>query len=371
MIEFLDLKKVTASFEPELSRAVQRTVMSGHYLLGPEVERFERSYSEYIGTTHAVACGSGLDALILMLQALIIRNRLSPGDEVIVPANTYIATILAITECGLRPVLAEPSLETLEIDAEKLEALVSPRTRALMMVHLYGRCACSEELLEFCNLHNLILLEDNAQSHGCRYGEKRTGSLGVAAAHSFYPGKNLGALGDGGAVTTSDKDLADIVRALANYGSHKKYVFKYCGRNSRLDELQAAVLNVKLPRLDADNDARRAIARIYLDNIRNPLLRVPSTPDMDANVFHLFPIFCDCRDILQQFLAANGVKTLIHYPIPPHRQECYAGEKYRDWSRPELPVTEEMHRTELSLPISPVMTDVQALEVVRLLNKFS
>lgn len=363
MIKFLDLERVTASHGAEINEAVSRVVNSGWYLQGEENRRFERNFADFIGGSHAVGCANGLDALILTFRALIELGRLNPGDEVIVPANTYIASILGITENGLTPVLVEPDPVTLQLDPARAAEAVTPRTRAMLLVHLYGRCAFSDEIGKICHDNDLLLIEDNAQAHGCMFGDRRTGSLGLAGCHSFYPGKNLGALGDGGAVTTCDAELAETIRTLANYGSSKKYVFKYCGRNSRLDEIQAAVLDVKLKYLDEDNDKRRAIARIFLDEIGNPAVTIPPTPDMSANVFHLFPILCDRRDELQKYLADHGVQTLIHYPIPPHKQNCY-----KEWAHLPLPITDDIHRRELSLPISPVMTPEEAREVVRLIN---
>ncbi len=365
MIKFLDLEKVTAAHGDEILSAVNRAVNSGWYLQGGENAAFEKDYAEFIGTKYAVGCANGLDALILILRAYIEMGAMKPGDEVIVPANTYIATILAITENGLVPVLVEPDLKTYQIDPERIEEAITERTRALMIVHLYGQTAYTEKIGEICRRHNLKLIEDNAQAHGCLYCRRRTGSLGDAAAHSFYPGKNLGALGDGGAVTTDDSELASTVRALANYGSTRKYVFKYQGRNSRLDEIQAAVLSAKLKFLDEDNDKRRAIARRYVGEIRNPHIILPHVEDWDANVFHIFPIRSPHRDKLQKYLADNGVQTLIHYPIPPHKQECYP-----EWNDRSYPITERIHAEELSLPISPVMTPGEVTEVIRLLNLF-
>lgn len=365
MIKFLDLKKVNAAHGDEIDKAVSRAVNSGWYLQGRETARFEQEFAGYIGTRHAVGVASGLDALTLIFQALIETGRLRRGDEVIVPANTFIATILAITETGLVPRLVEPDPVTLLIDEARIEEAVSKRTRALMTVHLYGRCAYGPRMEDICRGHGLMLLEDNAQAHGCLYEGRRTGSLSVAAGHSFYPGKNLGAMGDAGAVTTDDTELAATIRALANYGSQEKYIFKYRGRNSRLDEIQAAVLGAKLRHLDADNDRRRDIASIYYEGIRHPDIEIPPTPDMSRNVFHIFPILTDRRDELQQYLHENGVQTLIHYPVPPHRQECYP-----NLAGLSLPVTESIHARELSLPISPVLSHEEAREVVRLLNEF-
>lgn len=363
MIPFLSLKDVAAHYGDEINEAVARVVNSGWYLQGEENHHFEQDYAEYIGTKYAVGCANGLDALIWIFRAYVELGVMQPGDEVIVPANTYIATILAITENGLKPVLVEPRFDTLEIDDENIEERITPKTKAICIVHLYGRCAYTEKIGALCSQYGLKLVEDNAQAHGCRYQEQRTGSLGDAAGHSFYPGKNLGALGDGGAVTTNDKALADLVRTLANYGSEKKYVFGYRGRNSRLDEIQAAVLDVKLRHLDDDNAHRQAIAAYYFENINNPLLKLPLQLNDAQNVYHIFPVFCERRDELQAYLTENGVQTLIHYPIPPHKQRCYL-----EWNGIELPITEKIHREELSLPISPVLSREDAKQVVELLN---
>jgi dTDP-4-amino-4,6-dideoxygalactose transaminase/very-short-patch-repair endonuclease len=529
-IPFLSLKDVTAKYADEIHEAVQRVVDSGWYLQGKENEQFEQHYAEYIGSKHCIGCANGLDALIWIFRAYIELGVMQPGDEVIVPANTYIATILAITENNLVPVLVEPNPETLQIDDTLIEERITARTKAICIVHLYGRLACTQHILDLCEKYNLKLVEDNAQAHGCAYvapqspkGEavvtkagidmadpvyyptlkkraaemranptdaenilwnalseqklgykirrqhivsqyildfayldkrlaieldggyhndadqqhddavrtknletlgwhvlrftndevynnldevlssikaaiqtatatspsgdcgagwlRKTGSLGSAAGHSFYPGKNLGALGDGGAVTTDDDELAAAIRALANYGSQKKYVFKYTGRNSRLDEIQAAVLDVKLRHLDEDLKARQAIAAYYYDNINNPLITLPTRLSDTENVYHLFPILVtstspigDCgasslRDKLQKYLAENGVGTVIHYPIAPHKQECYANVA---WNTPQLslPITENIADSELSLPISPTMTLDEVKEIVRLVNEW-
>ena len=365
MIPFLLLKKVTAQHHEELIEAVSRVVDSGWYLQGEENKRFEENYAKYIGTDHCVGVGNGLDALIWIYRAYIEMGVMKPGDEVIVPANTYIASILAITENNLVPVLVEPRPETFEIDDDRIEAAISDRTKSILIVHLYGRCAYTDKIGDLCMKYNLKLVEDNAQAHGCQFRDKRTGSLGDAAGHSFYPGKNLGALGDAGAVTTDDKDLADCIRALANYGSQKKYVFKYKGKNSRLDEIHAAVLDVKLRHLDEDNKHRQEIAKFYYENINNPLIKLPMRLNDENNVYHIFPVLSERRDELQQYLTENGVQTLIHYPIPPHKQECY-----QEWNNLSLPITERIHFQELSLPISPVMTLNEARQVVALLNSF-
>ena len=365
MIKFLDLQKITAKYADEIHEAVSRVVDSGWYLQGEENERFEQHYAEYIGTKHCVGCANGLDALIWIYRAYIEMGVMQPGDEVIVPANTYIASILAITENGLKPVLVEPRLDTLEIDDDRIEEAITERTRSILLVHLYGRCAYTEKIGEICRKHGLKLVEDNAQAHGCNSQLSKTGSLGDAAGHSFYPGKNLGAFGDGGAVTTNDKELADTVRALANYGSQKKYVFKYQGRNSRLDEIQAAVLDVKLRHLDEDNAHRQEIANYYYEHIQHPLITLPQRLPDANNVYHLFPVLVadGQRDALQAFLAENGIQTLIHYPIPPHKQECY-----KAWNHQSFPITEQIAAQELSLPISPVMTLEEAKLALDLLN---
>ena len=403
-IPFLSLKNVTAKYADEIHKAVLRVVDSGWYLQGKENEQFEKHYAEYIGTKHCIGCANGLDALIWIFRAYIEVGVMKPGDEVIVPANTYIATILAITENGLIPVLVEPRKDTLQIDDSLIEERITERTKAICIVHLYGRLAYTEKIGELCKKYNLKLVEDNAQAHGCKFeakGErleakgneyKRTGSLGDAAGHSFYPGKNLGALGDGGAVTTDDDELAATIRALANYGSQKKYVFKYTGRNSRLDEIQAAVLDVKLRHLDEDLKARQMIADYYYDYIDNPLVELPVRLPHENNVYHLFPILaypkslpkgkdlnawetfsketCALRNELQKYLEAHGVGTVIHYPIPPHLQECYANHPSLQGRAGERLVTEFLANAELSLPISPTMSLSQAEEVVRLINEW-
>ncbi len=364
MIKFLDLKAVTDLHRDELEEAARRVVDSGWYLQGEENRRFEQAYAEYIGTRHCVGVANGLDALILIIRAWREMGILQEGDEIIVPANTYIASILAITENGMKAVLVEPDIRTLEIDDRLIEQAITPRTKAVMIVHLYGRCAYTERIGALCRERGLKLIEDNAQAHGCRFtDERRTGSLGDAAGHSFYPGKNLGAFGDGGAVTTDDEELAATVRTLANYGSSRKYIFDYIGRNSRLDEIQAAVLGVKLQYLDEDNEKRRVIARRYLEGVRHPDITLPRVDDWDGNVFHIFPILSPRRDELQQYLKDNGVQTLIHYPIPPHKQQCYAS-----WNPLSFPITERIHREELSLPMSPAMTPKETEAVIRILN---
>lgn len=378
-IPFLSLKDVTALHGAEINEAVTRVVNNGWYLQGKENEQFEKDYSEFIGCKHTIGCANGLDALIWIFRAYIEMGEMKAGDEVLVPANTYIATTLSITENGLVPVCIEPKPNTLEIDDDLIEAAITPRTKAIAIVHLYGRIAYTDKIGEICKKYNLKLIEDCAQSHGCKYVDGRvTGNIGDAAGHSFYPGKNLGALGDGGAVTTNDPELAAAVRALANYGSQRKYVFKYSGRNSRLDEIQAAVLDVKLKYLVEDNAKRKVVAHYYYKHINNPLITLPDLLPDEQNVYHLFPIIISGkdastglsnRDRLHDYLEENGVGTVCHYPIAPHKQECYAKEA---WNIPQLslPITERLADEELSLPIGPAITLEEVAQVVELINKF-
>ena len=400
MIPFLSLKEVTALHGAEINEAVCRVVKGGWYLQGKENERFEADYARFIGTRFCVGCANGLDALFLIFRAYLEMGVMQPGDEVIVPAHTYIATILAITENGLKPVLVEPKRNTLEMDDDRIEEVISPKTRAICIVHLYGRNAYTEKIGALCKKYHLKLVEDCAQAHGAKVkvsgerlevrgerlevrgerleviGERLevrvTGSIGDVAGHSFYPGKNLGALGDGGAVTTNDQELAAVIRALANYGSQKKYVFKYAGRNSRLDEIQAAVLDVKLKYLEEDNEHRRVVAHYYYEHINHPLVSLPDLLPDEQNVYHLFPILVSGgkRDALQAYLAANGVESLIHYPIAPHQQECYANAA---WNMPRLhlPVTERIANEELSIPMGPALSLEDAKRVVEVVNCFT
>lgn len=365
MVKFLDLQKVTQKYSKEVHKAISRVVDSGWYLQGKENEAFEIDYANYIGTKYAIGCANGLDALIWIFRAYIEMGVMKIGDEIIVPANTYIASILAISENGLKPVLVEPDIQTYQIDDSKIEMSITRRTKGILIVHLYGQCAYTEKIGDLCKKYDLKLIEDNAQAHGCKFHGKKTGSLGDAAGHSFYPGKNLGAFGDAGAVTTNDDELANLVRAVANYGSYKKYVFKYCGRNSRLDEIQAAVLGVKLKYLDEDVAARKEVAKYYIKNITNTQIVTPIVADWDAHVFHIFPILCKQRDKLQKYLSENGIQTIIHYPVPPHKQECY-----KEWNDISFPITEQIHNEELSLPISPVLDLDELAYVVKIINKY-
>lgn len=415
MLKFLDLKTLNSSYEPELSKAVKRVIDSGLYLHGDEVKNFENEYGMYIGTKHCIGVGNGLDALRLILRAYIELNFMKEEDEVIVPANTFIASILAITENRLKPVLVEPDINTYNLNISLIEQFITQRTKAIMIVHLYGQACWSQQLEEVAKKYNLKIIEDNAQAAGAivpsskfalsgfnnsTFGPhtpdsinyKRTGSLGDAAGHSFYPGKNLGALGDGGAVTTNDDKLAGVVRALANYGSLVKYINNYQGLNSRLDEIQAAVLRVKLRRLDEDNHRRNKIAQYYLENIIHPdvVLPTPCKPEtrtkkteLDmrhigsdklnfnigglklSNVWHLFIIRHPKRNALQKYLADNGIQTIIHYPIPPHKQKAF-----REWTVISLPITELIHNQVLSLPINQIMTDQEVIAVTECINYF-
>lgn len=363
MIKFLDLGAINQRFRLEIDAALARFLDSGWYILGKENEKFCRDFAAYCGTAHCVGVANGLDALDLIIKAYSFPA----GSEIIVPANTYIASILPITGNGLVPILVEPDIHTYNIDLAKIEPAITPRTRAIMLVHLYGQAVDIVPVRKLAKKYNLQIIEDCAQGHGAYYPgtEQRVGSLGDAAAFSFYPTKNLGALGDGGAVVTNDAALSEKIAALRNYGSQKKYVNIYQGINSRLDEVQAAVLSVKLPYLDRDNARRREIANYYLQHINNPLLILPQAAAENSHIWHAFVLRTPQRDRLQEYLTANGIGTLIYYPIPPHRQECYP--ELAHW---QLPLTEQIHREVLSIPLSPVLTDAEAAEVVRVLNAY-
>ena len=365
MIDFLSLQKITQMHAHEIHDAVSSVIDSGWYLQGNQNKKFEDNYSKYIGTNHCIGVANGLDALRLIMKAYIELGIIKKGDEVIVPANTFIASILAITDNGLIPVLVEPDINTFQIDDSKIEEVITSKTKAIMIVHLYGQCSYTDKIGEICKKHNLKLIEDNAQSVGCKFKNKRTGSLGDAAGHSFYPGKNLGAFGDAGAVTTDDDELANMVRLLGNYGSPIKYQFDYKGLNSRLNEIQAAVLGVKLKYIEKDNNRRKDVAKCYLERIRNDKIILPIVQDWNAHVFHLFPILCERRNELQHYLIENGIETLIHYPIPPHKQKAYT-----EFNNLTFPITEKIHAEELSLPISQVITDMEIEKVISAVNSF-
>ncbi len=365
MIKFLDLKKITQKNNEEIKEAVNRVIESGRYLLGNEVKEFEGNFAAYCGTQHCIGVASGLDALSLILRGYIETGVIREGEEVIVPANTFIASIMAISQNGLIPILVEPDINTYNICPDKIEAAITPKTKALMIVHLYGQCAYNEQIQNICNHYNLKIIEDNAQSQGALYKGKKTGSLGNAAGTSFYPGKNLGALGDAGAVTTDDRELAEVIRALANYGSKVKYTCEYIGLNSRLDEIQAAILSVKLKYLDEDNQKRRTIASKYLKQISNLKIILPKLNDEQSHVWHLFVIRTDKREKLQRYLLQHGVETLIHYPIAPHKQRAY-----KNLVNLSLPVTEKIHDEVLSLPVGPVMTEENVNQVTMIINNY-
>jgi len=356
MINFLDLKKINNQYSEEIQNSIKRVLDSGWYLLGDETKSFEYEFSEFVGVKHTIGVANGLDALRIIFRAYLELGLMSEGDEVIVPANTYIASILAISDNSLKPVLVEPDINTYNINPDLIEASITEKTKAIMIVHLYGQNAYYEKIGEICKKYNLKLIEDCAQAQGACFKNRRVGSLGDAAGFSFYPGKNLGALGDAGAITTNDDELADLCRALGNYGSHKKYENIYKGFNSRLDEIQAAILRVKLKYLDIDNQKRREVAQYYLDNIKNDNIILPkifnyqfSIINYNEHVWHLFVIRTKERDKLQKYLSENGIETLIHYPIPPHKQLAF--KEFNDWS---LPITDMIHKEVLSLPISPV-----------------
>lgn len=366
MIKFLDLQKINLSHQAEIEERLLNTFRSGWYLLGNEVKSFEENLANYIGVRHAIGVANGLDALRLILRAYVELGIMQKGDEIIVPANTYIASILAISDNELVPVLVEPSLENYNIDIDKIEEKITSKTKGILIVHLYGRVIFSEKLIEIAKKHQLKIIEDNAQSIGAKWNNINTGNLGNAAGFSFYPGKNLGALGDAGGITTNDETLAKTIRALANYGSDQKYVNSYQGLNSRLDEIQAAVLDVKLKYIDAENNRRKEIATRYIAEIKNPHIILPENPsDTAEHVWHIFVIRTENREKLQNYLTKNGVQTLIHYPIPPHKQQAY-----KEWNNLSYPISEKIHSEVLSLPIGPAMTINEVSFVVQKLNEY-
>lgn len=364
-IPFLSLKDVNGRLREEIDSAIRRVLDSGSYIRGAECEAFESEFAGYCGTKHAVGVGNGLDALILTLKAYIELGRIPPGSEVIVPSNTFIATILAVSEAGLVPALVEPRIETANIDPGLIERSISGRTSAILAVHLYGRAAEAGRIREIADRRGLLFIEDAAQAHGAAIDGRRVGSFGDAACFSFYPGKNLGGIGDGGAVTTDDDGIARMVRMIANYGSEEKYVHALKGVNSRLDEIQAAVLRIRLARLNEDNERRRKIAADYIEGIKNPRIELPIPGIAEECVWHLFVIRCDARDDVAAFLASRGIQTGIHYPTPPHRQGAY-----HEWADRSYPVAESIHTRALSLPMSPCLTDEEVSRIVDAINCF-
>lgn len=365
MIKFLDLQLINTQYAQELKEAANRVIDSGWYLMGKELESFENNYAEFCGTRHALGVANGLDALRLIFKAYIEMGVMQKGDEVIVPANTYIASVLAISDNGLTPVFVEPNINTYNLDSSKIETAITSNTKAILTVHLYGQNSCDDQMLAICKQYNLKLVEDSAQSHGSKWNGKVMGSIGDAAGHSFYPGKNLGALGDAGAVTTNDEILAKTIGALRNYGSHKKYENIYQGLNSRLDEIQAAFLNVKLKHIQKDIFGRRSVASYYLEHIKNPAITLPQLLNEEGHVWHLFVIRTTKREELYKYLQDNGVETIIHYPIPPYKQKCY-----KEFNSMCFELTEQIHNEVLSLPISPVLDQKELVKIVELINNF-
>ncbi|MCS3532428.1 DegT/DnrJ/EryC1/StrS aminotransferase family protein [Chryseobacterium sp. JUb7] len=366
MIKFLDLQKVNLQYQEEIEAKLLEVFRSGWYLMGGQLTNFEQNFNNYIGAKHSIGVANGLDALRLILRAYIELGIMSKDDEIIVPSNTYIASILAISDNGLVPVLAEPDIDNYNIDISKIEKKITSKTKGILIVHLYGRIVFSEELEQLAQKYSLKIIEDNAQTIGAEWKGKKSGNLGDAAGFSFYPGKNLGALGDAGAVTTNDEELAKTIRALANYGSNQKYVNIYQGLNSRLDEIQAAVLDVKLKYIDEENTVRRNIAKRYIGEISNPKIILPENPENEReHVWHVFIIRTENREALQAYLTENGIQTLIHYPIPPHRQQAY-----KEWNDMSFPISEKIHQEVLSLPISPVMSDEEVNKIIEIINKF-
>jgi len=365
MIKFLDLKKLNAQYEQELKEAAVRVIDSGWYLIGKELEGFEKNYASFCQVNHCLGVANGLDALRLIFKAYLELGVMNEGDEILVPANTYVASVLAISDNNLTPVFVEPNSETYNLDANKLEEAITSKTKAILTVHLYGQNSINQQLLDICKKHNLKLIEDSAQSHGATWQGKVMGSIGDATGHSFYPGKNLGALGDAGAITTNDKELAKVISALRNYGSHVKYENKYQGLNSRLDEIQAAFLNVKLKYIEKDIEGRRRVANYYLENIKNPKIQLPKVENQDGHVWHLFVVRISERDKFQKYMNENEIQTLIHYPIPPHKQEAY-----QEYNGLHLPITELIHKEVLSLPLSAMMTDSELETIVKAVNQY-
>lgn len=366
MIRFLDLQKINSQYADEMKSVSAEIIDSGCYLHGKKQDNFEKSFAEYLGSDYVIGTSNGLDALRLIFRAYLELGVMKPNDEIIVPANTYIASILAITDNQLKPVLVEPNISTYNIDVTLIEKYINERTKAIMPVHLYGRICWSKEIEMLAKKYHLKVIEDNAQAVGAVINGVKSGNLGDAAGHSFYPGKNIGALGDAGAVSTNDDKLAEVVRCIANYGSDKKYYNTFKGLNCRMDELQAAFLNIKLKYIDKENDKRREIADYYIDSITNQKIVLPINPiNEKEHVWHLFVIRSEERDRLQSYLTDNNIQTLIHYPVPPHKQQAFV-----EWNNDCFPLTEKIHDEVLSLPISPVMTKDEILTVKEKINRF-
>lgn len=365
MIKFLDLYKINQQYRKEIDKAIKQILDSGYYILGKEVKTFETNFANYIGTKYCIGTGNGLEALSLIIKGYKELGVLKDSDEIIVPANTFIASILAISQNNLTPVLVEPDINTYNINPDLIEEKITKKTKAIMIVHLYGQTVKMDKIWKLVKKYNLKIIEDSAQAHGAKYKNKMVGNLGDASGFSFYPGKNLGAIGDAGAITTNDKKLADTIRAIANYGSSEKYVNIYKGTNSRLDEIQAAILNTKLKYLDSDNNKRRIVAKYYLDNIKNQKITLPNITDFNEHNFYVFVIRTKNRNQLQKYLENNGIGSLIHYPIPPHKQQAY-----KEWNKLNLPITEQIHNEILSIPISPVLTQNEVKKIVKVLNNF-
>ncbi|MDY3694513.1 MAG: DegT/DnrJ/EryC1/StrS family aminotransferase [Proteus mirabilis] len=370
MISFLDLKKINEQYNKELKNACSRVIDSGWYITGKELENFENEFSNYCGTKHTIGVANGLDALTLVLRAWKEQGKLQVGDEVIIQANTYIASILAITENDLIPIFVEPDDKTYNLSVNNIKSAITNKTKVILPVHLYGQINPMKEIMAIAKENHLLVLEDCAQSHGASIDGIKAGNWGDAAGFSFYPGKNLGALGDAGAITTNDEELADTVMALRNYGSHKKYENLYQGVNSRLDEIQAAMLSVKLKYLDQETKIRQEIALKYLENIKNPLIQLPTTAEeyqinKQSHVWHLFVISTKHRDLLQKYLTQHNIQTLIHYPTPPHKQLAY-----KQYNSINLPITEKIHENVISLPFSPVLNTTDIDYIINTINEF-
>ena len=361
MIKFLDLYKINERLRKEINGKITQVLDSGWYLLGEETENFEQNFAKYCGVKHCIGVANGLESLNLIIRGYGFAQ----GDEIIVPANTYIASILAISENGCTPILVEPDINTYNINPDLIEKKITSKTKAIMVVHLYGQAVQMQKIWALAQKYNLKIIEDSAQAHGAKYQNKRVGSLGDASGFSFYPGKNLGCVGDGGCVTTNDDELAQKIKALRNYGSHKKYHNVFIGMNSRLDEIQAGILDIKLKFLDEDNQKRKEIAKYYRKNIKNSSIILPNVYAEDAHVWHLFVVRTKQRDNFQKYLLDNEIQTIIHYPIPPHKQECY-----KLWNNLSYPITEEIHKSVLSLPISPVMSEDEVKKVVEVINEY-